>query len=179
MIRRSALVVLTAAALVLPGCAAATRVESSLSFRADRRLHMTAPEDGAEVRLPLTVRWRASDFPLTGGRRFAVYLDRAPVGPDKTLRWRYCTTRERQPVVPGEARRECHDDRTKITVTDTPEVTFSCMSPRADLPERRRDTHTVTVVLLDGNDRRVGRAAARRTFSIEADSVKPCPLPTD
>ena len=70
------------AALLLSALAPACGVEG-LNFVQDDRVTITAPRDRAEVRLPVTIRWKAEDFDGT----YAVFVDRAPVPPGETLAW--------------------------------------------------------------------------------------------
>ena len=62
------------------------------------------------------------DFALANGNHFAVFVDRAPLGARKDLRWRICSEQEKQPIQPGEDRRPCKDDRKTVFLTDKEEV---------------------------------------------------------
>src|SRR3954467_5238111 len=79
-----------ACAILLTGC-----VPQGLAFRVDNRLAITSPKDGAEVTVPLTVTWTIRDFTVdksapAGAKDtgyFAVFVDRAPQPPGKSLAW--------------------------------------------------------------------------------------------
>jgi hypothetical protein len=156
-------------AFLLPGCGF-----RGLNFIADDRVTFIAPDDRAEVRLPLTVSWRVRDFEVTGndGRRrrdagyFGVFVDRAPQPPSQTLDW----------IVRDDAR--CRDRTAcdeaylaQLNIHSTTETTFEIdrlPTPSSDAV-RRREFHEVTVVLLDGSGRRIGESAFTRQFEVDRD----------
>lgn len=112
------------------------------AFRIDERVRVIAPEDRAEVTLPLTVRWEAQGLEEPS---FGVFVDRAPVRPGKpvvaevTRTDAVFTTAETQVVIPAVAEGE----------------------------EGKRDRHTATIVLLDGSGRRVGESAWDVVFEVK------------
>lgn len=159
--------------VVLSGCGI-TRVDSPLTFSADRRLDITSPEPEADLGLPVRVRWEADDFPLRDGNHFGVFVDRVPIGPRRSVRLRICTEGEKLPPQAGSFRKVCKDDRTSIFFTSEPSIALPCFEPRFDVPERARNTHTVSVVLLDAEDRRVGEAVDTVKFEVDADDVRRC-----
>jgi hypothetical protein len=141
-----------------------------LDFVKDERVEIVAPKDDAQVTLPMTVRWKATDFAVTGptdaatndAGYFGVFVDRAPPGPGSTL----ASLAEGDEVckaTPG-----CPDEKylasqRAYTTTDTsfrierlPELTR----------DRTREGHEVTIVLLDGAGRRIGESAFRVEFQI-------------
>jgi hypothetical protein len=176
--RLRAAVVFAMLATMLSGCAAVTKVQSPLSFAADRDLKMLSPGDGDEVDLPVTLRWRYEGS-LEGGRHFGVFVDKAPLGRNQPLRLRYCTVKESEPVLPGEERDDCHDDRLRVFQPTAPTITLNCIDARKGVREVRQHTHTATVVVLDGDGRRVGRAATRVTFEVRKRSARQCPVFND
>lgn len=151
-----------------------TRTDAPLSFLPDRRLSMVAPEEEEEVRLPLVVKWDVKDFPIEDGNHFGVFVDTDIPSPDKTVRLRVCSTREKLPPAPGEFRGICQDQREKIFFTEETSFTLECFEPRFNLGARRLNDHRVTVVLLDGENRRVGEAAASVPFRVDPDDAKKC-----
>src|SRR5688572_23419660 len=70
-------------ALIPAACSISGRL-----FGQEDRLSCVAPDDRSEVTLPLTVRWEVEDFEVgEGAGSFAVFVDRAPQPPRKTLDW--------------------------------------------------------------------------------------------
>lgn len=179
LLARAPLIVALVTSSVLSGCSALTRVDAPIDFAADRRLSMISPDDGDTVGMPVTVRWRAGRFDLVDGRHFGVFVDRAPLGLGEHLRWRVCTAKEEVPPGPGEHRGECRDDRHNVFLTAEPSITFACLDRRDNVPDSRANDHTVTIVLLDGDARRIGRAVARVSFSVRARDAAPCPPISD
>lgn len=151
-----------------------TRTDAPLRFLPDRRLSMVAPEEEEEVRLPLEVTWTVTDFPIEDGNRFGVFVDTDIPSPDKTVRLRVCSTREELPPSPGEFRGICSDQREKIFFTEATSFTLECFEPRFNLGARRLNDHRVTIILLDGENRRVGEAAASVPFRVHPDDAKKC-----
>ena len=144
-------------ALLVSSCA------QGLAFVQDDRLHITSPKQRATVTVPLTIRWRIDDFRVTGpdGRSdkdagyFGVFVDETPVPPGEKLSWiaredRRC---QRTPGCPDQTYLADHH----AYETNTTSITF------AQLPDLNtyggKETHEVTVVLLDGTGRRIGESA--------------------
>jgi hypothetical protein len=151
-----------------------TRTDAPLRFFPDRRLSMIAPEEEEEVRLPLEVRWEVTDFPIEEGNHFGVFVDTDIPSPDTTVRLRVCGTREQLPPAPGEFRGICKDQRETIFFTGATSFTIECFQPRFDLGARRLNDHRVSIILLDGENRRVGEAAASVPFRVDPDDDKKC-----
>jgi hypothetical protein len=151
-----------------------TRTDAPLTFVPDRRLSMVSPDEEEEVGLPLAVAWKVEDFPRTGGNRFGVFVDTDIPSPGKTVRLRVCSTREQLPPAPGEFRGVCSDQRKKIFFTTETSFTLECFEPRFNLGARRLNDHRVTVILLDGANRRVGEAAASVPFRVDPADAKKC-----
>jgi hypothetical protein len=139
-----------------------------LAFAQDRRLEITRPKGSAKVTLPLTVRWSMKDFSVTGpdgnsdpnAGYFAVFLDRSPVPPGKPLSW---ITRDdvRCRRIPGCPDEGYLEDRHVYATSDT-ELVIRLLP---DLGTNSgRETHEVTVILLDGRGRRIGEKAWYKTF---------------
>jgi hypothetical protein len=171
--RARATLVLLLVSMVVGGCGI-TRVDSPVTFSSDRRLDITDPSAEAKATLPVQVRWEAKDFALTDGQHFGVFVDRVPIGPKRSVRLRICTEGEKLPPQIGAFRKVCKDDRKTVFFTSKPSITLACFEPRFNVPKRTRNTHTVSVVLLDGNDRRVGEAVDSVKFEVDAAQAKRC-----
>jgi hypothetical protein len=132
-----------ALALLLTGCGL-----SNLAFTADKRLHFLTPAPRALVRLPVTIRWRISGF----GGSFAVFVDRAPVGPGQPVSAVADRSCRRTPgcVNPGYLA-----DRGVYT-TGQDAVTIRQVTVDS---YQSTQTHEATVVLLDPAGRRIGESA--------------------
>lgn len=159
--------------LAATGCGI-TRVDAPVSFKAEHRLDVEAPEPEAEVQLPVTVRWTADDYPRHEGEHFALFVDRAPIAPDREVRFRVCTEGEKQPPQLGQLRKPCKDDRETIFLTTRTSFAFDCFEPRFTAPKRERNKHTVTIVLLDRDGRRIGEDASSVRFEIDERDARRC-----
>lgn len=165
--------VLLVSALVAAGCGI-TRVDAPITFSADRRLEITSPSAEESVDLPVQVRWDVEDFQLTDGNHFGLFVDRVPIGPRRSVRLRVCTEGEKLPPQIGSFRKVCEDDRETVFFTDERSFRFRCFDPQFDRPKRTRDLHSVSVVLLDRNGRRVGEAVDTVKFRVDEAQVKRC-----
>ena len=173
MSRRALALVLAVSALAVAGCGI-TRVDSPVSFKADHRLSFEEPDQEDEVPIPVQLDWKVKNFSRTDGKRFAVFVDKPPVGPEKTVRLRICTEGEKLPPQPGTDRKVCKDDARRIYFADDTSLKLACFEPRFDAPERERNTHTVSVILVDGDDQRIGQAVATVRFHVDAEEAKRC-----
>jgi hypothetical protein len=120
---------------------------TGLDFRQDHRLAIVAPDGVTTVHLPLTVRWRFLD-PLGsagGTAEFAVFVDRAPVGPGESL-----------------ASLD-HAERHAVTVTRATEAQVASVDTSGGAARE----HQATVVLLDQGGRRIGETAAAVHFYVQ------------
>lgn len=165
--------VLAAASLVVSGCEITT-IQSPLSFKADRRLNMVAPADQSNVNLPVTIRWRVTDFSAsTDGNHFGVFVDEKPIGVDQYLRLFICTENGLLPPELGEPYGNCQDERKQVFLTTAPQYTISCFVESYSASVETRDQHTVAVVLLNGHNERIGQAYAAVTVNVsQADENK-------
>jgi hypothetical protein len=160
-------------ALLASGCGI-TRVDAPVTFSADHRLKVEAPKPEAAVHLPVEVRWSVSDFPRRDGNHFGLFVDRVPVGPKRSVRLRICTEGEKLPPQLGSTRKLCKDDRKSIYFASGTSFRVKCFEPRFTAPARTRNTHTVAIVLLDRNDRRVGEAVQTVRFRVDAAESRRC-----
>jgi hypothetical protein len=167
---RRAVAVAAALSLLTSGC-----VAQGLAFRTDDRLTIEAPKARSEVDLPVTVRWSVKDFTIVepgsgtstagGDDRgyFAVFVDRTPQPPGKTLAWiarkdRSCRTGDGCPDAEYLAARNIY------STSDT-SITFDQLPRPSD--EDRKERHNVTIVLLDPQGRRIGESAFYVEFVLE------------
>ena len=165
--RRSVALLLVGLALLASSCA------DGLAFRHDRRLKITSPEARSRVSLPMQIEWRIQDFRITGADGssdegagyFGLFLDRTPVPPGKPLTWiarddRRCAQTPGCPDPVYLADRHVYStDQTTFTFEQLPDLnTYS-----------GRETHEVTIVLLDGMGNRIGESAWYVTFSFDRD----------
>jgi hypothetical protein len=151
-----------------------TRSDAPLSFKADKRLAMLEPKPEEKVSLPMKVAWKSSDFELADGNQFGVFIDTAIPSPGDYLRVRLCTRLGELPPAPGDFRGICEDQRDQISFTTKHSVAFDCFEPKFSVGKRRMHDHTVTVILLDKDLRRIGEAAANVMFRADADDVRKC-----
>jgi hypothetical protein len=155
--RRAALLLVLA--LVANGCAV-----TGIAFRQDDRLTFESPDDREEVTLPVTVTWSIDDFdvPTEGG--YAVFVDRSPQPPGKTLEWlaRNDDSCRADDGCPDE---EWFSQRDVFPTTET-SFTIERLPARSD---DRREFHEVTVVLIDRDGRRIGETGWTLEFQVERD----------
>ena len=154
--RRFALVAVVVA-LLSSGCAV-----RGIAFRQDDRLSFVSPGDRDEVTLPVTVSWEVEDFDVPEDGSFAVFVDRAPQPPGKTLEWlaRNDDTCRPDDGCPGE---EWFAQRDIYLTTET-EHTIDRLPARTD---DRREMHEITVVLVDRDGRRVGETGWTLDLQVE------------
>jgi hypothetical protein len=139
---------------------------TNVDLMKDRRVQILTPHDQATVGMPVTVRWTAHD---TGSLRFAVFVDRSTLRPGASLR----------SLVPKDdaacrADSHCPDAdwlaSNGVYLADTTSVTLpSLKDNRPEHNHGARDTHTITIVLLDG-DRRKGEGSWYRLIYVDRGS---------
>ena len=117
------------------------------AFRVDERVKITTPKDRSEVRLPVSLEWRADDIEEPS---FAVFVDRAPVRPG-------------EPVVASSTRTNA--------VYTTSETEF-VIEQVAEDDGTGRELHRATIVLLDPSGRRIGESAWDVTFEVQREKQK-------
>jgi hypothetical protein len=178
-LRRRGRAVLTAALgglVALTGCSV-----SGLGFRADERVHITAPTDRSTVLFPIEIAWTAHDVAVgEGAGLYGVFIDTAPPahddGPADLL---------------GETGRQiCATEATSADGAPTAgavtlQVLARCPATLAQrgmylttstalsvsaLPagQRQSGLHTATIVLLDRAGRRDGESAFATSFRVKA-----------
>jgi len=130
-----------------------------LQFREDKRVDITAPSDRARVVAPVDVRWTTRGLVLgepDGPTQFAVFVDRAPIHPGQSLSALGDDACRRTPGCPDEAYlRERFVYLTRKTAVTLETLPATSTSNRTGA----KDTHEVTIVLLDADGHRHGEAA--------------------
>ena len=170
MRRRMGLARLIAAALALSALTGCVNV-SQLAFTNDDRLSVVSPDDRALVTTPFTIQWRIADFriakpgseaPTKDAGYFAIFLDRAPVKPGKTLRdvAKGDSSCKRIPTCPDQA-----------YLADRGVFTTTGMSLQLDVvpalaSKDKVQLHSVIIILLDTEGRRIGESAWRTEFKL-------------
>ena len=173
MARRTALAL--SAVLALSACNT-----EGLAFVEDRRVTIIEPAALSKVTLPVTVRWSYTDFEVIAAPdgsdsddrgRFAVFVDRTPMSPGEDLRSlgeddELCA---KDPTCPDEAWLKARN----VHLTSEPALTIKSLPDFRD-DGRGLDQHSVTVVLLDGRDQRIGESAFTAEFIVDhsADPVE-------
>lgn len=151
------------ALMVVSGCDVA-----SMAFFRDERVRVIEPADRSTVSLPVTLRWEADGFAVTGrdGRRaedagyFAVFVDRPPIPPGRTLEWfvRQDESCGGEPCGSVKALSDVYTTkRTSLEVARLPAV-----SGNGDI-----ERHEAVVVLLDGTGARIGESAFYVRFNFD------------
>jgi hypothetical protein len=150
-----------AAGLLLTCLALAGCVPQGLAFRVDDRLTFVSPEDRSTVSLPVVIDWEVRDVDVDS---FAVFVDRAPMPPNETLRWlaRKDTTCRADDGCPDQ---DYLSSRGVYTTTETELVLEQV--PRTTDREDRKERHRAVVVLLDSEGRRIGESAFEVAFDVE------------
>ena len=151
-----------------------TRVDAPFTLRSDDRLAMVSPEPEEEVGLPVKVTWETVDYELEPGYRFAVFLDKGFPSPRKYVRLTLCSEQGKLPPQPGELRAPCSDDRERIFFTRKTSMSFDCFEPRFSAGRRRQNEHTVSVILVDQDLKRVGEVATAVKFRVESEDAAAC-----
>ena len=118
-------------------------------FRQSDRLQITAPASNSTVHQPLTIRWSAQDFTAPRDGRFAVFVDRDPMGAGGNI-----ADYER-------------DDRAGVYVVDGTSLHLNLLTPLVGVDPAEQNHHDVTVVMLDRNGDRIGEYAAFAEFTVE------------
>lgn len=166
------------ASLVLMTAALSSCAIQGLAFEQDDRIAFIAPDYRQKVTLPFTIEWSVEDFELTGptgiSTKDAGYIE---------------ILFDKQPQPPGEgvayfARddvscRQTHGCPDKKYLADrgiftTANSYFTVRAlppaPGVELDRGDADIHNVTLVLLDGEGRRIGESAWSTYFEVIHDN---------
>ena len=140
-----------------------------LAFREDTRLDIVEPADRARVALPVTLRWETDGLRLgdpDGPQAFAVFVDREPVRPGRSLRDVGDDECKKTPGCPDPTYlRERHVHVT----TETSLVLEAVPDLRSSTRTGASDRHEAVIVLLDAEGRRMGEAAYAAEFTVERE----------
>jgi hypothetical protein len=141
---------------------------SRMNFVQDDRLEITSPDDRTTVDFPVTVSWTVEDFglaspddvPSEDAGYFAVFLDRSPIGPGDSI----FDIGEDDPACRADP--DCPDraylNQNDIYPTRTTQVRLDAF-PILGVDQ---EYHTVWVVLLDNDGRRIGESQWKVTFDV-------------
>jgi hypothetical protein len=162
---------LLAALALIPALTCSACAPQGLAFRVDKRVHITAPKDEATVRLPLTLRWEVRDFevvePGTSVRRgtgyFAVFFDKTPMKPGKTLK----SLRDKDVVCEDPCTEDTYFPARGMYTTTNTELVIDKMPLGKEADGK---SHRLTIVLLDGEGRRIGETAFHVNVTIPAEN---------
>jgi len=151
------------ATLSLSGCGL-THLQD-LNFRVDKRLHFVAPEARSTVHRPFTVSWTMSDFriaakgsepPTRDAGYFAVFVDRSPIKPGKTMR--SLTSNDQACQVDPKCPDRAYLEGINVYETTATSLRLSQVSNvRGD--KETLQHHYITVVLMDTAGHRIGERA--------------------
>lgn len=141
---------------------------SSMQFTEDDRVNIVGPQDRSNVTLPMKLRWEVHNFTITGrdGRSssdagyFAVFIDRPPIPPGRTLEW-YAL----QDTSCGAS--ACGRVENLANIYTTEETTLELSRLPADDKRGALERHEAVIVLLDGQGQRIGESAFYARFNFE------------
>lgn len=163
------MIVVAAVLLASAGCRT-----SGLAFRADQRVEIVTPSNRSEVTLPFDLVWTAKDFRVVGddgsatddAGYFGVLIDTSPMPPGEGPSYyarddENCTAATQCPDV------AYLEDRNVYLTRDT---TFPVTALQDFRPIDRAgaaDRHEITIVLLNGQNRRIGESAFKVEFTVD------------
>lgn len=144
---------------------------TEMSFVQDKRLRIVEPESDSKVSMPVTLRWEVDGFDVThrdgyAGRDrgyFAVFVDRHPLPPGKSLEW-FANQAESCASGPCGSVENLTD---VYTTTDRFLTLRRVGSGRQVAGEER---HEAVIVLMDGTGTRIGESAFTVRFSVGRES---------
>jgi hypothetical protein len=135
-----------------------------LQFDKDHRVTIQQPKDRSSVTLPMTLRWRTE---LPEGTTYAVFVNRAPIGPGETLRDLVdkndflCKMNPQCPDERWLSLREVYlTTRTSLELTS---ITYL----QGEVTGRGNKQHEATIVALNGKGVRPTEAAWKVHFEVE------------
>lgn len=117
-------------------------------FYATEELKIITPVENDFAEAPLTVTWVGTP---DGTKRWAVFLDRAPIRPGKSV-----DDLE-------------NDERGNLWITDDSSLLIDAIAPRSTSVASRKGRHRIAVVALDGNGKRIGEHVS----SVELTVIQP------
>lgn len=162
-LRRKVVAAVFLGALVLSGCDL-----SQMAFVQDQRVRVVEPADRSTVTLPVTLRWIVDGFRVTGrdggtssdAGYFAVFVDRPPMPPDRSLEWMAA-----QESSCGDS--ACGSVKNLADVYFTKYTTLKLTRLPAVDERSGVERHEAVVVLLNGSGHRIGESAFYVRFNFE------------
>lgn len=160
-----------AALLVMTGLLAGCDT-SNYEFKADKSIKIVEPKARAQVGLPVTVRWTDSKPPASPrvdprdpqAQYFAVFVDRATLGPGKRLSSLIDDKVVCRPQDGCPTTQQLADLR--VYLVPTPSLVLDFVRDlRASERGDSKDVHEVAVVRMRG-DKRIGESAFLQTFFV-------------
>lgn len=141
---------------------------ASMALIQDKRVEILEPKDRSTVSLPFTIKWNVFDFTITGadGKSrqaagyFAVFIDRQPIPPRKTLKWFV----QQDESCYGEA---CGSlgNLEDVYTTDDQSLEIEQLPAISEGPST--ELHEATIILLDGTGARIGESAFHVRFKFD------------
>jgi hypothetical protein len=136
----------------------------NLQFRADHRVHIVEPRASSEVRLPLQVRWRATD---TAGLRYGVFVDTFPMRPGKTV--------DSLGICADNNRPRCQNpsylSQNGIYITAATQLQVDSLADLSANSYDKREVHDIAIILLNGKGQRVGEYSSVVEFYFQRHSA--------
>lgn len=153
------------AALLVGGCDM-----SRLSPFQDKRIRIVEPENRSSVSLPVTLRWEVDEFTITGrddqstadAGYFAVFVDRPPIPPGRTLEWFAM-----QDDSCGVSACGSVDNLEDIYTTEKTSLKLTRLP--ALFERNALERHEVVIILLDGAGARIGESAFYVRFTFDRE----------
>lgn len=141
---------------------------SSMAFVQDQRVQIITPADRSTVALPVTIRWQVDGFRITGRNGgtspdagyFAVFVDRPPMPPGKSLEWM-----AQQDDSCGDS--ACGSVKNLADVYATTKTKLKLTRLSAPNDGRDVERHEAVIVLLDGQGQRISESAFYVRFNFE------------
>jgi hypothetical protein len=128
------------------------------SFVTNQSVHVISPAPLTTVSAPFVVAWTVSG---RTGPRFAVFVDQSPIAPGQSIDDLASQQCQRQPGCVNAS----YLAGLGVFLTASDQVTVPVLAPLGGAAGREAfPVHTVTVVLMDSQGRRVGDAAWRVEF---------------
>lgn len=141
---------------------------STMAFVQDHRVQIITPADRSTVALPVTIRWQVDGFRITGRNGdaspdagyFAIFVDRPPMPPGKTLEWM-----AQQEDSCGDS--ACGSVKNLADVYSTKKTAHKLTRLPATGEGKAVERHEAVIVLLDGQGQRISESAFYVRFNFE------------
>lgn len=145
---------------------------SNFAFKIDESIEIVEPKARTTVALPITIRWTDNNKPLVAkvaprdpiAEYYAVFVDRAPMGPGKTLASLIKGPPPCRPSTGCPTSAQLSD--LSVFLTAEPSLSLEFLTDlRSTSRGNQKDPHEVTIVRMRG-DKRVGEAAFLQNFFV-------------